>query len=213
MWVADPKVILCFGDSLTWGYNPRNGGRYLFRERWTGILQEELGKEYRVIEEGLCGRTTVWDDPIEGDKSGKKHLGPILESHRPLDLVVIMLGTNDLKKRFNLSPFDIAQGAGFLVDMVRCSGAGRDGKSPEVLLICPPPLAQLTDFAGLFESGVEKSKELAPNYRIIARFKRCHFLDAGEIVKTSDIDGVHWEVEENRKFALKLASRVRNILG
>jgi len=213
MWVADPKVILCFGDSLTWGYNPRNGERYPFRERWTGMLQEELGEEYRIIEEGLCGRTTVWDDPVEGDKNGKKHLGPILESHRPLDLVVIMLGTNDLKKRFNLSPFDIAQGAGFLVDMVRRSAAGRNEGSPEVLLVCPPPLAKLNDFAGLFEGGVEKSKELASSYRIIARFKRCHFLDAGKIVKTSDIDGVHWEVGENRKFALKLASRIRNILG
>ena len=112
------KEVLCYGDSNTWGYNPITKERYEKDERWTGVLQNALGNDYHVIEEGLNGRTTVWDDPIEGFKNGKTYLIPCLETHKPLDLVIIMLGTNDLKKRFSLSAYDIAQGAGVLIDVV-----------------------------------------------------------------------------------------------
>ncbi|MDK2897037.1 MAG: hypothetical protein PWP04_1157 [Candidatus Atribacteria bacterium] len=207
------KRILCFGDSLTWGYNPRGGERFSWKERWTGVLERELGAGFRIIEEGLNGRTTVWDDPIEGDKSGKKHLTPLLESHRPLDLVVIMLGTNDLKDRFALSPFDIALGAGYLVEMVQKSKAGPGGGEPSVLLIAPPALSKLSAEMTSFQGGVKKSKELGKYYRIVAAMKKCHFLDAGEIVQTSEIDGVHWEEEENLKFARALAQKVREVLS
>jgi len=114
------KTILCYGDSNTWGYNPATGGRFSRDKRWTRVLVQELVDGYYVIEEGLNGRTTALSDPIEGPhKNGKEYLVPCLESHQPLDLVTIMLGTNDLKKRFSLSAFDIANGAGVLVDIVR----------------------------------------------------------------------------------------------
>ena len=106
------KTILCFGDSNTWGYNPENRQRFGPEERWTGILRNSLGEDYRVIEEGLNGRTTLWDDPIEGFKNGLDYLMPCLESHRPFDLITIMLGTNDLKCRFSVSAFDIAESVG-----------------------------------------------------------------------------------------------------
>ena len=96
------KTILCYGDSNTWGYDPVNACRYDRNIRWPGVLQKELGQAYYVKEEGLCGRTTVWDDPVEGHKNGLKQLTPILHSHCPLDLVVIMLGTNDLKMRYSV---------------------------------------------------------------------------------------------------------------
>ena len=96
--------ILCYGDSNTWGYDPASGERFAADIRWTGVLRKVLASDrFEVIEEGLNGRTTVWDDPIEGQKNGRQYLIPCLESHRPLDLVVILLGTNDLKKRFSLS--------------------------------------------------------------------------------------------------------------
>ena len=117
--MADMKTILCYGDSNTWGYNPRTQDRFPIAERWTGVLAHKLGAEFRVVEEGLNGRTTVWDDPIEGYKNGKEYLIPCLESHRPIDLVVIMLGTNDLKKRFSVSAYDIAQSVGVLVEIVQ----------------------------------------------------------------------------------------------
>lgn len=97
------KNILCYGDSNTWGYDAETKNRFPPDVRWTGILKRTLGEGYHVIEEGLNGRTTVWDDPIEGYKNGREYLIPCLESHRPLDLVIIMLGTNNLKKRFSLT--------------------------------------------------------------------------------------------------------------
>jgi len=204
------KVILCFGDSLTWGFNPESGERYPREKRWTFLLEKELGEGWRVIEEGLNGRTTGFDDPIEGDKNGRRHLPILLESHRPLDLVVIMLGTNDLKERFHLSAASIAQSVGVLVDMVLKSGVGA-----RVLLVSPPPLHELTGLSEIwgFTGGPEKSKQLAQYYAGIARWYGCHFFDAGKVVKTSTIDGVHWEEEENRKFAQALAGEIRAIFS
>jgi len=207
------KRILCFGDSLTWGYNPQGGERFPWEKRWTGVLERELGAGFRIIEEGLNGRTTVWDDPIEGDKNGKRQLAPLLESHRPLDLVVIMLGTNDLKDRFALSPFDIALSAGYLVEMAQKSKAGPGGAEPAVLLIAPPALSKLSEEMTSFQAGVEKSKELEKHYRVVAAMKKCHFLDAGQIVQTSEIDGVHWEEDENLKFGRVLARKIRELLA
>ena len=112
------KTILCYGDSNTWGYDPANQTRYPRDVRWPGVLRNGLGDGYIVIEEGLNGRTTVWDDPIELDKNGATYLRPCIQTHKPLDFVIIMLGTNDLKTRFSLPAYDIASGAGVLVDIV-----------------------------------------------------------------------------------------------
>ena len=207
------KEILCFGDSLTWGWNPVDRGRYPFKKRWTGVLQKELGKDYRIIEEGLNGRTTIWDDPIEGEKNGKKYLIPCLESHLPLDLVIIMLGTNDLKLRFNKSAFDIAAAADSLIQLVQKSRAGRDSQSPKALLVSPPPLGKLTDWEEMMVGGYEKSKKLAGYYEMFARDHQYFFFNAGEFVKTSDLDGLHWEEGENLKFGKAVAKKVKEIFN
>jgi lysophospholipase L1-like esterase len=129
--------VLCCGDSNIWGADPATGGRFSRDDRWPGVLQKALGDEYHVIEEGLGGRTTVWEDPIEGHKNGREYLIPCLVTHSPLDLVIILLGTNDLKKRFSVSAQDIAFGAGVLVDTVNKSGSGRNWKASKVLLLVP----------------------------------------------------------------------------
>lgn len=113
------KNILCFGDSNTFGYDILKDSRFPWGVRWTSILQEKLGSDYRIIEEGMGGRTTVWDDPIENLQSGKTYLLSCLESHWPLDLVIIMLGTNDLKTRYALNAHDIAAGVETLAVMTR----------------------------------------------------------------------------------------------
>ncbi|MCD6521135.1 MAG: SGNH/GDSL hydrolase family protein [Anaerolineae bacterium] len=205
--------ILCYGDSNTWGYNPHTMDRYPRDVRWTGVLQRELGLDYHVIEEGLNGRTTVWDDPIEGYKNGREYLIPCLETHKPLDVVVILLGTNDLKHRFSLTAFDIAAGAGVLVDVVQKSQAGRENRAPEVLLIAPPPLGKLSDFTQMFQGGVEKSKELGRFYKAVAEEKGCHFLDAGQILVSSEADGVHFDPEGHKALGQAVAQKVRKILG
>jgi lysophospholipase L1-like esterase len=206
------KTILCYGDSNTWGYNPATAERFDRLERWAGVLRQALGEGYLVIEEGLNGRTTVWDDPIEGYKNGKSYLIPCLETHRPLDLVIIMLGTNDLKMRFSLPAYDIANGAGVLVDVVQKSEAGYDDRAPQVLLLAPPPVTTLTEFSEMFAGSLEKSKRLAQHYRRVAEEYGCHFLDTGQVIVSSPLDGIHFELEEHRKLGLAVAEKVKEIL-
>jgi len=207
------KTILCFGDSNTWGWNPVTQSRYGRDERWPGVLRNTLGEGYLVIEEGQNGRTTVWDDPVERHKNGAAYLPPCLESHYPLDLVIIMLGTNDLKMRFSVPACDIAQSAGVLVDIVQKSAFGPDGAAPQVLLLAPPPLTRLSDFAEMLEGGVEKSRLFGLYYRQVAEEHNCHFLDAGQIVVSSDVDGVHLDPGEHEKLGEAVAAKVIEIFG
>jgi len=206
------KTVLCYGDSNTWGFNPVTQDRFPITERWTGVLAHELGAGYRVVEEGLNGRTTLWDDPIEEWRNGKTYLLPCLWSHKPIDLVIIMLGTNDLKERFSVSAYDIAAGAGVIVDLTLRSGAGPNGGSPQVLLMAPPVVAKLTDYAEMFEDAEAKSKKFAEHYQRVARNYGCHFLDTAQIIVSSDRDGIHFEMGEHRKLGLAVAARVREIL-
>ncbi len=206
------KTIVCYGDSNTWGHNPATQDRFPIEQRWTGVLAQELGAGYRIVEEGLGGRTTIWDDPIEEWRNGKTYLLPCLWSHRPIDLVTVMLGTNDLKERFSVSAYDIAAGAGVIVDLALRSGAGPNGGAPQVLLMAPPVVARLTDYAEMFEDAQPKSKKFAEHYARVARNYGCHFLDTSQVVVSSDLDGIHLEASEHRKLGVAVATRVREIL-
>lgn len=202
--------ILCYGDSNTWGYIPGTGGRYPPEVRWTGVLQNRLGPAFHVIEEGLNGRTTVWDDPVEGThRNGRTYLLPCLQSHMPLDLVVLFLGLNDLKRRFGAPAADIARSAGVLVELIQNSGAGKASTAVPVFLIAPAPLGRLTAYAEMLEGGTEKSRLLAARYRELAEERSCQFLDAGTVVRSSDLDGVHLEEEQHRRLGEAVASRVK----
>jgi lysophospholipase L1-like esterase len=210
------KHVLCYGDSNTWGCMPVTGPepprRLAPHRRWPGVLGRELGGGYRVVEEGLNGRTTVRDDPLEPYVNGRALLAPALLSHQPLDLVVLMLGTNDLKHRFDVSPAEIAEGAGLLADDARASGCGPEGDSPGVLLVCPPPLARLSRFAEEFEGGADKSRRLPRHYRAVAVERGCAFLDAGLYVTASDVDGVHLDAEGHALLGAAVAAVVREAL-
>ena len=216
------KNILCYGDSNIHGAKPIDfdimesmaiAGRLPLEKRWTGILQAELGGDYHVIEEGLNARTTVWDDPIEGvHKNGLKYLLPCLESHAPLDLIMLMLGTNDLKAKFAVSAYDIALSIGVLIRTIQNSGCGPNGKSPKILVMSPAPLGKITQFKELLLGGVEKSRQLAGYYSKIAKLYNCDFVDVGKIIKTSDIDGVHFDEKETEKLGKELAKIVKTIL-
>lgn len=206
----EAKTILCFGDSNTWGYNPVTKMRYDRQTRWTRVLARSLGTEYEIIEEGLNARTTVHEDPLEPGRNGLTYLGPSLISHKPIDLVIIMLGTNDLKKRFALSPYDIGKGIRRLLLEIKQSGCSPDGTSPEVLLLVPPPLAKLSEYAQTFEEGLEKSKVLASEYAKYAREFDCEMIDTGQYIVTSDVDGVHWEADQHRLLGELLAVRIKS---
>jgi lysophospholipase L1-like esterase len=213
---AVKKRILCFGDSNTWGYNAITKERFEDNERWTGVLQIELGDGYTVLEEGLNGRTTVWDDPIELHKNGYKQIFPIMESQKPFEMMIIMLGTNDLKRRFNVSARDIAQSAALLAMEAMRSGCGHDGRNPIVLLAAPIEIG--ADFkngwlAELFETDcVARSRQFAYWYAEFAHELGCHFINSGEYAKPDTIDFIHIPPEGHRSLGLAMASTVRSIL-
>jgi len=203
--------ILCYGDSNTWGYDPVALNRFDQNTRWTRVLGKALGGDYEIIEEGLNGRTTVWEDPIEGYKNGQTYLIPCLETHRPLDLVTLMLGTNDLKKRFNLSAFDIAEGVRVLVNIIQKSNAGVNGHTPQLLLMAPPPTTTLTEYAEMFEGAGEKSINFSKYYERVAREMGCAFLDTSKIIVSSPLDGIHFEAGEHEKLGQAVAVRVKEM--
>lgn len=207
------KTILCYGDSNTFGLMPDLSSRYPLDVRWTGILQSRLGCEYHVIEEGLGGRTTVWDDPIEMHKNGKTYLLPCLESHRPIDLVILMLGTNDTKTRFHVSSFDIAQSVENLLDCIENSRAGVDFCAPRVLLICPVPVRDVgnADLNRMFGEGFQKCRELDAYYADVAKRRGLRYLAPGESVETSDTDGIHYTARGHAKMAELVEAEVRGI--
>lgn len=210
------KKILCYGDSNTWGYIAGSGTpseRYARHERWTGVMKDTLGVSCEVVEEGLCGRTTVWDDPIEGYKNGETYLIPCLETHRSIDLVIIMLGTNDLKKRFSLSAFDIAAGVEKLIGIIQNSGTGREGNAPKVLLMCPAPVKNITDFAEMFEEAEQKSLRMKDHYEDVAERCGCAFIDAGTVAEVSGEDGIHLDENGHEALGKKAAQVVEEIFS
>ncbi len=201
--------ILCYGDSNTWGHIPVTAGRYPRSARWPGVMAERLGSRFAVIEEGQCGRTTVWDDPLEGDKNGLRYLPACLESHMPLDMVILMLGTNDLKARFSLTALDIALGAERLVQVILKSGCGVSGHPPAILLAAPPPINPLDDVgAEMFFGGREKSAFLARRYAAVAEKWGCQFLDVGTVIAVDPADGVHYSEQSHRLLGEAMADRV-----
>jgi lysophospholipase L1-like esterase len=209
------KTILCYGDSNTWGYNAETAGRFPPETRWPNVMARLLGDGYTVIPEGLNGRTTVWSDPVEGEyKNGKTYLIPCLESHYPLDLVIMMLGTNDLKHRYGLSAWDIASGAGTLAQMIQGSAFGPDGGAPRVLLMAPPPTCVIgTLFEEMLAGSDAKSRDLGKQYGRVAAELGCDFFDASTAINSSKADGIHLEPGEQVKLGIAVAGLVRKILG
>ncbi|MDR2098173.1 MAG: GDSL-type esterase/lipase family protein, partial [Spirochaetaceae bacterium] len=178
------KTILCYGDSNTYGYIPGTGRRYDYKTRWPRVLERILNQncpgeqEWWVDEEGLNGRTSSFDDPVELDRNGLRHVTPILKSHKPLDLVAVMLGTNDLKRRFNPSSYDVSQGVLNVVKAIQHSETGPDDGVPKVLVICPPPLLESIVFGDIFNGSAALSRQLPVHYEYICGLSGAFFLDA-----------------------------------
>lgn len=211
------RTILLFGDSNTHGTMPMPdlgfGGRFDRDERWAGRLARLL-PDWEVIAEGHPGRTTVHDDPVEGaHRNGLTVLPALLESHKPLDLVLVMLGTNDLKGRFSVNACDIALSLERLVRVILGSGSGPGNGAPGVLLVAPPPIREVGCLAGMFAGGAAKSDALAAEIEAASRRVGVPFLDAGKLVTVSPIDGIHYDAEANPVLAEAFAAAIRAHFG
>lgn len=210
----DKTRILCFGDSLTFGYDPDNGGRFPEDARWPMVLQEVLGDGYRIVEEGQGGRTIASDDPAEGEKNGSLYIVPCLESHAPLDLVIIMLGTNDCKRKFGYSAADVAGEMEQFLQKVISLNHFKYQDRFGILLISPPVISEHILNSELeeifcFEHAGKVSAGLAAKYKALAERFGCLFMDAAEYVGTCETDGVHLDTEGQRTLGKAAAAYVR----
>ncbi len=211
------KNILCFGDSNTHGYNSKTNGRFDVNERWPKLLQKNLGDDYYVIEEGLSGRTTSFEDPVFEGLCGLHAIYPCMMTHEPLDLVIIMLGTNDTKDRFNANSFIIGKGLERLAQKAIDTHAAWRGV-PNVLLVAPPPIHP--DYAKTAVAGemgdkcVERSRGLAKEFKDVADRLHCHFLDAGSIpgIEMYPYDWMHLSLESHKLLADELTNVIKEIL-
>lgn len=204
------KRILCYGDSNTWGYDAYTDGRFEEEARWTGRLGKVLGDEYTVIEEGLCGRTTVFDDPLNEGMSGLSYLYPCMMSHSPLDLLIVMLGTNDCKGRFSLTPRNIACGMKRLLLKAQQIPAWRE--KPHILLIAPGAIRPECEMSPVgAEMGIcaQRSSKLADEYKVIAQEIGVDFIDAGIFVKMNKLDYMHLDQESHCLLAEKINEYVK----
>ncbi|HCX64547.1 MAG TPA: hydrolase [Eubacteriaceae bacterium] len=205
------KNILCFGDSNTWGYNPKDGSRFAYQARWTGNLAGRLGEDYFIIEEGLNGRTTVFDDPytFTHSRNGSKNLPMILNPHKPLDLVILFLGTNDLKRTFNAEAHMIAKGMESLIKIVRSILAE---ELPEIVVVSPPNIAELSDFKEEYEEASRVLHKLPSAYEKVAVEQGVHFLNITDRITASPLDGVHLDEKGHQNLAEMMEKKIKEMI-
>ena len=204
------RTIVCFGDSNTYGYYPtedeRGYGRFDETQRWPRLLQDRLGKEYLILEEGLCGRTTAFDDPLRESMNGLNAIYPGLMCHEPVDLLIVMLGTNDVKERLGLEAKDIGQGMKRLLQKAASLPAWGGGE-PNILLMAPPVIRE--DWNPDYS---RKSGELVPEYRSLAAENGWHFLDVGQYGRFNEKDHMHLTLESHRRLAERLCHLVPELI-
>ncbi|MCL6708741.1 SGNH/GDSL hydrolase family protein [Pseudomonas sp. R2.Fl] len=210
------KSVLCYGDSLTWGYDPENLDRHPYEDRWPSVLQKALGPSVNVIAEGLNGRTTAYDDHLaDAERNGVKLLPSVLESHAPIDLVIVMLGTNDMKRGVAGTAIAAVRGMERLVKLIRHHEWGFGYEVPDILLVAPPPICETANapFAAMFRGALDESAMLASLYRDLADETGCGFFDAGSVAGTTPLDGIHLDAENTRAVGRGLEPVVRMMLG
>lgn len=210
------KTVLCYGDSLTYGADPATGGRHAYENHWPTVLGAGLGaNKVRIIAEGLGGRTTAFDDHSAlPDRNGVRILPTLLASHAPLDCVVIMLGTNDMKIYLNGSALAAAMGMKRLVEIIRTFPFGEGSEVPPVVMVAPPHCVATDhpDLSTMFRHGMTESHLLAGHYERVAAELGCAFFDAANVAKASPLDGVHLDAQNTIAIGEGLMPVVKKVL-
>jgi lysophospholipase L1-like esterase len=210
------RHVLVYSDSLSWGIVPGTRKRLSFVERWPGALEDYLiraGRSVRVIEDCLNGRRTVWDDPFKPGRNGLEGLEQRIEINSPLALVILMLGTNDFQSMHELNAWHSAQGLAALVRAIRTAPVEPGMPTPAVLIVAPPPVrTPKGPIAPKFDGAAVKGQHLASELEAVAAELGCAFFDAGKVVTTSNVDGVHLDADQHLTLATALAAEVMRLL-
>lgn len=206
-------VLMAFGDSNTHGTPPIvvRGEYHRFGRgvRWPSRMAQALGPDWEVVEEGLPGRTAQFDDPVMGaHMNGRDGLKIALQSHGPLDVLVLMLGTNDVKARFTATPEAVLSGIAGLLDVAQGLEMQTRHGGFRILLVCPPPVEEVGPIRHEFWGGAARSRALPPLYQALARARGCGFLDAGQVIAVSPVDGVHFDEAAHAALAEAMAQAV-----
>jgi lysophospholipase L1-like esterase len=210
--MPDKKHILVYGDSLTWGIVPATRERHAFDERWPQVVQTEMGDGVRITTEAIPGRTTVWDDPFRTGRNGRKDFMMVLQSHAPVDLVVIMLGLNDLQKIYPGGAAEAAKGVGLIAgDGLNHVGDGQPS-APKVIIIAPTLLVDCENMFPVMAGGAPESLLLARELELVAKDLGCGFFDVSKLVKASTDDGVHLDRDNTIALGKVLVEPIRKAL-
>ncbi|KFL32780.1 hypothetical protein JP75_01095 [Devosia riboflavina] len=206
--------ILAYGDSLTWGADPGMNRRLPHEARWPSVAQAALGERARIVNAGLSGRTTQFDDFGKGyDRNGLRTLPLVLAMHKPLDLIVLMFGANDLKPALCGKADGTVDGLSRMIEIIRDANAGHD-HPPAILIIAPPHLRNLAN--GAPPKGgrsIAESKRLAPLLEQLAEKTRCAFLDAATVADASLIDGVHLDARSSIALGQAIGRKIADMLS
>lgn len=219
-----PRRIVCYGDSLTWGVDSFTAvaedarkigaNRFGSSTRWPRVAASVLGNEFEVLEEGLNGRTTIHHDPLmaEYETNGRQTMAAIMHSHKPIDCVVLMLGTNDLKCHLGLTPFQVANGAGILVSDLQAMQIW--GDQPNIILVAPPLIFDKLEWG--FVGARAKSAACPALYRDQAKARACDYLDASKTIEIPDPtvsggDGIHLSPQNSIDLGNAIAAEVSRV--
>jgi len=209
--------ILVYSDSLTWGIVPTTRKRLHFEQRWPGVMEIALcssGQNVRVVEDCLNGRRTVWDDPFKPGRNGLVGLAQRIEIRSPLELVVLMLGTNDFQSMHQYNAWHSSQGISTLVSAIRTAPIEPGMPVPQILVVAPPAIrTPKGPIARKFEGGEVKCVGLSAAYRTVCDEVGCHFFDAGSVITSSNVDGVHLDLEQHLTLGNAVAQVVKPLLS
>lgn len=210
------KQILLYADSLSWGIVPGSRNRFSFNQRWPGVMELELlrkGNQVRIIEDCLNGRRTVFEDPFKAGRNGLVGLEQRIEIHSPLSLVMLFLGTNDFQSMHNHNAWHSAQGINSLITAIRRAPIEPGMPQPKILVIAPPTIQKPKgDIAAKFEGAERKAVGLAAAIQQVAGENDCAYFDAGGVINTSSVDGVHLDLEQHEELGYALADTVHSLL-